>query len=33
MRLSLVKRVVQSDWFWPAMVILPLGAFVAVFFW
>lgn len=33
MRLSPVARVVQCDWFWPAMVTLPLGAFVAVFFW
>ena len=33
MRLSPVKRVTQSDWFWPAMVTLPLGAFVMVFFW
>ncbi|MBD2842937.1 hypothetical protein [Erythrobacter rubeus] len=33
MRLAPVKRVVESDWFLPAMLTLPVGAFVLVFFW
>lgn len=33
MRLSPVKRVVESDWFLPALLTLPAGAFVLVFFW
>ncbi|MEO1189251.1 MAG: hypothetical protein AAFW60_09260 [Pseudomonadota bacterium] len=33
MRLAPMKRVVDSDWFWPAMLTLPLGAFIVVFFW
>ncbi len=33
LRLSPVKRVVESDWFWPAMLTFPLGAFLIVFFW
>ena len=33
LRLPAIKRAVQSDWFWPAMLTLPLGAFILVFFW
>jgi hypothetical protein len=33
MRLSPVWRVVESDWFWPAMLTLPAGAFALIFFW
>ncbi|MCK0097796.1 hypothetical protein MWU38_00230 [Qipengyuania sp. S6317L1] len=33
MRLSPVQRVVESDWFWPAMLTFPIGAFLIVFFW
>ena len=33
MRLSPVRRVVESDWFLPALLTLPAGAFVLVFFW
>lgn len=32
-RLSPVKRVVESDWFWPAMLTFPLGVFLVVLFW
>lgn len=33
LRLSPVRRSVASDWFWPAMLTFPLGAFLIVFFW
>ena len=33
LRLSPVKRVIDSDWFWPAILTFPLGAFLIVFFW
>ena len=33
LRLSPVHRMVESDWFWPAMLTLPVGAFLIVFFW
>lgn len=33
MRLSPIQRVVESDWFWPAILTFPLGAFLIVFFW
>ena len=32
-RLSPAQRVVESDWFWPAMLTFPLGAFLIVLFW
>jgi hypothetical protein len=33
LRLSSVTRVTQSGWFWPAMLTLPLAAFLTVLFW
>lgn len=33
LRLSPLRRAVESDWFWPAMLTLPLGTFLIVFFW
>jgi hypothetical protein len=33
LRLSPARRIVQSDWFWPAMLTFPLGTFLIVFFW
>ena len=33
LRLSPFKRVVGIDWFWPALLTFPLGAFLIVLFW
>lgn len=33
LRLGPVRRIADSGWFWPAMLTLPLGAFIVVFFW
>lgn len=33
LRLSPRRRIVAQDWFWPAMLTFPLGAFLIVFFW
>jgi hypothetical protein len=33
LRMSPLMRAVESDWFWPAMLTFPLGAFLIVFFW
>jgi hypothetical protein len=33
LRLSPGRRMVEQDWFWPAMLTFPLGAFLIVFFW
>ena len=32
-RLSPATRVVESDWFWPAMLTFPFGVFLIVLFW
>ncbi len=28
-----INRMAESDWFWPAVLTFPLGAFLIVFFW
>jgi len=33
LRLSPVRRMVDSDWFWPAIVTFQPGAFLIVLFW
>ncbi|MGB3469854.1 MAG: hypothetical protein WBA51_03410 [Erythrobacter sp.] len=33
LRLSPIQRAVESDWFLPAMLTFPLGAFMIVLFW
>ena len=33
MRLAPIQRAIESDWFWPAMLTVPLAAFILVFFW
>ena len=29
----LIEQTVESDWFWPAMLTFPLGAFLIILFW
>ncbi|MEM6908132.1 MAG: hypothetical protein AAF494_05590 [Pseudomonadota bacterium] len=31
--LSPVELVIESGWFWPAMLTFPSGAFLIIFFW
>ena len=33
LRLSPVQRAIESDWFWPAILTFPFGAFLIVLFW
>ncbi len=33
LRLAPARRIVDSGWFWPAMLTVPPGAFLIVFFW
>jgi hypothetical protein len=33
LRLSPAKRLVENDWFLPAIIMFPIGAFMIVFFW
>ena len=33
LRLFPVRRAVESEWFWPAMLTFPPGVFLIVFFW
>ncbi len=33
LRLAPSSKITQSDWFWPAVLTLPVGAFLIILFW